>query len=138
MLNRDSEPFPQIPVERSRSVLTTVAGYWLSTCTVYVENHLLQKPDLTGRNSVNMSGCAQRIMDDIIDLELEKVDAILEKIYSDPEDEEIKRVEIKLWENIKTKSPGRQKNRCGYYSRRRYAGCTGIALWKRECHRFFG
>ncbi len=49
-------------------------------------------------------GLAQRIMDDIIDLELEKVEAILEKIYADPEDEEIKRVEINLWENIKKKA----------------------------------
>jgi len=49
-------------------------------------------------------GLAQRIMDDIIDLELEKVDAILDKIYADPEDEEIKRVEINLWKNIKRKA----------------------------------
>jgi ribonucleoside-diphosphate reductase alpha chain len=49
-------------------------------------------------------GLAQRIMDDIIDLELEKVDAILDKIYKDPEDEEIKRVEINLWKNIKRKA----------------------------------
>ncbi len=49
-------------------------------------------------------GLAQRIMDDIIDLELEKVDTILDKIYGDPEDEEIKRVEINLWKNIKRKA----------------------------------
>jgi ribonucleoside-diphosphate reductase alpha chain len=47
---------------------------------------------------------AQRIMDDIIDLELEKIDNILDKIASDPEDEEIKRVERKLWEKIKIKA----------------------------------
>ena len=47
---------------------------------------------------------AQRFMDDIVDLEIEKVDKILEKIKSDPEVEEIKRVEIKLWEKIKEKS----------------------------------
>ncbi|PID93382.1 MAG: ribonucleoside-diphosphate reductase, adenosylcobalamin-dependent [Bacteroidetes bacterium] len=47
---------------------------------------------------------AQRIMDDIIDLEIEKVDGILEKIDSDPEDKEIKRVETKLWENIRKKA----------------------------------
>jgi len=47
---------------------------------------------------------AQRIMDDIIDLELEKIDAILNKIKKDPEDPELKRVEIKLWENIRTKA----------------------------------
>ncbi|MBW6479539.1 MAG: adenosylcobalamin-dependent ribonucleoside-diphosphate reductase [Bacteroidales bacterium] len=46
---------------------------------------------------------AQRIMDDIIDLELEKIDAILAKIKADPEDLEIKSVEIKLWEKIREK-----------------------------------
>lgn len=45
----------------------------------------------------------QRLMDDLIDLELEKVEKILEKIDSDPEDEEIKRVEKNLWLNIKMK-----------------------------------
>ena len=47
---------------------------------------------------------AQRIMDDIIDLELEKIDRILDKITSDPEDDEIKRTEKLLWEKIKLKS----------------------------------
>ena len=47
---------------------------------------------------------AQRIMDDIIDLEVEKIDKIIDKITGDPEPEEIKRVEIKLWENIRKKS----------------------------------
>ena len=47
---------------------------------------------------------AQRIMDDIIDLELEKIDAILEKVNEDPEEEEIKYTERKLWENIKRKA----------------------------------
>jgi ribonucleoside-diphosphate reductase alpha chain len=47
---------------------------------------------------------AQRIMDDIIDLELEKVDGILGKIQADPELEETKAVEIRLWEKIKKKA----------------------------------
>ncbi len=52
---------------------------------------------------------AQRIMDDIIDLELEKIDAILEKVNDDPEDEHIKFTEKNLWENIKKKaSEGRR------------------------------
>ena len=46
---------------------------------------------------------AQRMMDDIVDLEIEKVDAILNKIDSDPEDAEVKRIEINLWKNIKEK-----------------------------------
>jgi ribonucleoside-diphosphate reductase alpha chain len=47
---------------------------------------------------------AQRLMDDIIDLELEKIDAILEKIDADPESEEVKRIEKNLWLNIKQKA----------------------------------
>ncbi len=49
-------------------------------------------------------GLAQRMMDDIIDLELEKIDAILAKIDADPESEELKRVERNLWKNIRKKS----------------------------------
>ncbi len=49
-------------------------------------------------------GLAQRMMDDIIDLELEKIDAILAKIEADPESEELKAVEKNLWQNIRKKS----------------------------------
>ncbi|WP_025762851.1 adenosylcobalamin-dependent ribonucleoside-diphosphate reductase [Dyadobacter tibetensis] len=47
---------------------------------------------------------AQRIMDDIIDLELEKIDGILLKIDQDPEEDEVKRIEKNLWLNIRTKA----------------------------------
>ncbi|EOR93446.1 Ribonucleotide reductase of class II (coenzyme B12-dependent) [Arcticibacter svalbardensis MN12-7] len=47
---------------------------------------------------------AQRMMDDIIDLELEKIDAILLKIAEDPEGDEVKRTERNLWLNIQTKA----------------------------------
>ena len=47
---------------------------------------------------------AQRIMDDIIDLELEKIDAILEKVEEDPEAEDIKFTERNLWESIRRKA----------------------------------
>jgi ribonucleoside-diphosphate reductase alpha chain len=46
---------------------------------------------------------AQRMMDDIVDLEIEKVDSILKKIDSDPEDAEVKRIEVNLWKNIREK-----------------------------------
>jgi ribonucleoside-diphosphate reductase alpha chain len=49
-------------------------------------------------------GLAQRMMDDIIDLELEKIDAILAKINADPESEELKLVERNMWQNIRLKS----------------------------------
>ncbi len=47
---------------------------------------------------------AQRIMDDIIDLEMEKIDKIIAKVESDPEDDEIKNAEYQLWGKIKTKT----------------------------------
>ena len=47
---------------------------------------------------------AQRIMDDIIDLEIEKIEAIMAKIESDPESEEVKASERKLWQKIMDKS----------------------------------
>lgn len=47
---------------------------------------------------------AQRFMDDIIDLEEEKIDLILKKIDSDPQSEEVKHTECRLWEKIKRKT----------------------------------
>ena len=45
---------------------------------------------------------AMRMMDDIIDLELEKVELIIAKIEADPEDEDIRSVELNLWKKIRT------------------------------------
>lgn len=47
---------------------------------------------------------AQRIMDDIVDLESEKIDKILEKIEADPETEEVKSAERTLWKKIQRKT----------------------------------
>ena len=47
---------------------------------------------------------AQRIMDDIVDLEMEKIDLIMNKIKSDPQSDEVKGAEYHLWEKIKDKS----------------------------------
>ena len=49
-------------------------------------------------------GLAQRIMDDIIDLESEKIEKILEKIDSDPESMEVRQTERHLWEKIQRKT----------------------------------
>lgn len=47
---------------------------------------------------------AQRIMDDIVDLEMEKIDLILKKVQSDPQADDVKSTERHLWEKIKYKS----------------------------------
>lgn len=48
--------------------------------------------------------CAQRLMDDIIDLEMEKIDKIIAKIEADPETEEVKATELNLWKKIRSKT----------------------------------
>ncbi len=70
----------------------------------YVDNPFQKNAKFNFDKFTEHVGYAQRIMDDIIDLELEKIDSILVKVNSDPEDMEIKRVERKLWENIKKKA----------------------------------
>jgi ribonucleoside-diphosphate reductase alpha chain len=70
----------------------------------YVDNPFTKKAKFNFDLFRKHMHVAQRIMDDIIDLELEKIDAILAKIDNDPESEDIKQVERNLWYNIRTKA----------------------------------
>jgi ribonucleoside-diphosphate reductase alpha chain len=70
----------------------------------YVNNPFTDKAEFDFDLYKEHVGLAQRMMDDIIDLELEKIDAILAKIDADPEIEELKHVERNLWKNIRKKS----------------------------------
>ena len=58
-------------------------------------------------------GKAQRMMDDIIDLEMEKIDLIIDKINSDPETDEVKATELHLWEKIRNKTLKGRRTGCG-------------------------
>jgi ribonucleoside-diphosphate reductase alpha chain len=97
----------------------------------YVDNPFTKKAKFNFDLFRKHMHVAQRIMDDIIDLELEKIDAILAKIDNDPESEDIKQVERNLWFNIRTKAQEGTQNRYWYYRRRGYAGCFGASLWYR-------
>ncbi len=70
----------------------------------YVENPFTEKARFNAELFAKHVAIAQRIMDDIIDLEIEKIDAILEKVYSDPESDEVKKCEVDLWKNIRKKA----------------------------------
>jgi ribonucleoside-diphosphate reductase alpha chain len=70
----------------------------------YVEEPFTKKASFNFNLFKKHVAAAQRIMDDIIDLELEKIDGILKKIMDDPELEETKKVELHLWQNIKQKA----------------------------------
>ncbi|MDE5773567.1 MAG: adenosylcobalamin-dependent ribonucleoside-diphosphate reductase [Muribaculaceae bacterium] len=58
-------------------------------------------------------GKAQRIMDDIIDLEMEKIDLIIAKINKDPETAEVKQTELNLWKKIRNKTLKGRRTGCG-------------------------
>jgi ribonucleoside-diphosphate reductase alpha chain len=70
----------------------------------YVNNPFTDKAEFDFELYKEHVGLAQRMMDDIIDLELEKIDVIIAKIIADPEIDEIKHVEKNLWSNIRKKS----------------------------------
>jgi ribonucleoside-diphosphate reductase alpha chain len=70
----------------------------------YVENPFTDRAAFNFELFKKHVAYAQRIMDDIIDLESEKIEKILEKIDLDPEQEELKRTERTLWEKIRTKT----------------------------------
>lgn len=70
----------------------------------YVENPFTKKAKFNFELFREHAAYAQRMMDDIIDLEMEKIDAILAKIEKDPESEEIKHTEKHLWEKIRKKT----------------------------------
>jgi ribonucleoside-diphosphate reductase alpha chain len=70
----------------------------------YVVNPFTDKAHFDYDKFKTHVGFAQRIMDDIVDLELEKIDLILKKIKNDPQSEEVKGAEYHLWEKIKNKS----------------------------------
>jgi ribonucleoside-diphosphate reductase alpha chain len=77
----------------------------------YVDHPFTEQATFNNRMFSEHVHYAQRMMDDIVDMEIEKVDRILEKIEKDPEDEELKRVELNLWKNIRHK--GLQGRRTG-------------------------
>jgi ribonucleoside-diphosphate reductase alpha chain len=84
---------PLCPYDSCRLLAINLFGYVKNPFTneAYFDEEMFKKDVII----------AQRYMDDIIDLELEKIDAILAKIESDPEDELIKLYEVNLWKNIK-------------------------------------
>ena len=78
----------------------------------------------------------QRIMDDIIDLELEKIEAIQEKIDCDPESEEVKGAEKRLWEKIYDKSSKGRRTGVGITAEGDMLAAMGIRYGSEEAIKF--
>lgn len=70
----------------------------------YIKNPFTSNAKFDEKLFIKHARIAQRMMDDIIDLEVEKIDAILNKIENDPESDDIKSVEKNLWLKIRKKT----------------------------------
>lgn len=81
-------------------------------------------------------GLAQRIMDDIIDLELEKIDAIIAKIDGDPEHEELKRVERNMWANVRHKAEEGRRTGIGITAEGDMLAALGLRYGSPEANKF--
>ena len=79
---------------------------------------------------------AMRLMDDLIDLEMEKIAAILKKIESDPEDDEVKRTEYNLWKKIEKKSLGARRTGLGITAEGDMLAALGIRYGSEEAINF--
>ena len=79
---------------------------------------------------------AQRMSDDIIDLEIEKIDGILAKIESDPEEEEFKIVERDLWKNIRRKAEEGRRHGLGITGEGDMLAAMGLTYGSEEAIKF--
>lgn len=79
---------------------------------------------------------AQRLMDDLVDLEIEKIDRILDKIASDPEPEEIKYVEKRLWEKIREKALQGRRTGIGITAEGDMLAALGLRYGSEEAIKF--
>ena len=79
---------------------------------------------------------AQRLMDDIVDLELEKIDCILEKIKIDPQSKEVKETESHLWEKIKRKSGQGRRTGVGITAEGDMLAAMGLRYGTKEATEF--
>ena len=73
----------------------------------FVENPFTSEASFNYDLLADVSQKAQRLMDDMVDLEIEQVERILDKIDRDPEPDEVKQIEKNLWQNIRDSSTSR-------------------------------
>ena len=89
----------------------------LVNLTKFVKDAYLPTASFDIEKFKSVSAKAQKLMDDLVDLEIEAVDAILAKIEADPESPAVKRAEVELWQKIRKAASG---------ARRTGLGITGI------------
>lgn len=79
---------------------------------------------------------AQRMMDDIIDLEMEKIETIIAKIKADPETDEVKATELNLWKKIKDKTSQGRRTGVGTTAEGDMIAAMGLTYGTEEATKF--
>jgi len=102
----------------------------------YVENPFTPQAKFNFDLFIKHVAAAQRIMDDIIDLELEKIDKILKKIDEDPEIDEVKRTERNLWFNIQHKAQEGRRTGVGITAEGDMLAALGIQYGSKDGNTF--
>ena len=96
---------PLCPYDSCRLIAINLFGY--------VENPFTPEAEFNFDKFRVHVGKAQRLMDDLIDLEMEKNEKIIAKIATDPETDEVKNTELNLWEKIRNKTLKGRRTGCG-------------------------
>ncbi len=119
---------PLCPYDSCRLLAINLLGY--------VKNPFTKEAEFDFELYKKHVGNAQRMNDNIIEMEIEKIDAILKKIESDPEDEEIKFVEKRLWENIKDKAIRGRRTGTGITGEGDMLAALGLTYGTKEATEF--
>lgn len=102
----------------------------------YVENPFTPEAKFNFEKFKQHVMYAQRMMDDIIDLEMEKVEAIISKIEQDPETNEVKATELNLWKKIKAKTSKGRRTGVGTTAEGDMLAAMGLTYGTSEANQF--
>jgi len=103
--NKQCGELPNCPEDSCRLLLVNLHNF--------VENRFTENAKFNHDRYRNVVMKAQRLMDDLVDLELEAVDKIINKIENDKEPEDVKAREFNLWKRIKTKAQNGRRTGLG-------------------------
>lgn len=98
----------------------------------YVNNPFTKEAEFDYEKFYNHARIAQRLMDDMIDLEIEKIDGIIEKINSDPEPEYLKSSEREIWEEVRKKCVNGRRTGTGITAEGDMLAALGIKYGSEE------
>ena len=98
-----------------------------------VENPFTDKASVDHELLYKISYEQQRLLDNLVDLEVEAIDKIIEKIRSDPEDEKYKRVEIETWKQLKEAGKKYRRTGGGFTALGDMLASLGVEYGSEEC-----